>query len=232
MLQGTQRRYDGLLSAIDKMEQSIRRDRYDLDFQNHKINTTEGQLEAQLRQAKLKMIEERVNSKEEKLNEMNTTKVDLEKRLVTLKEKEARRAAQEAVKEKIVVEMKAAAEAREDVAEKLDKAGEEISAAKAKEAPKAKAPKKEESVLGVVGVMMGESFEDVIDTVKAVASVIGDKIGDAIEELKEDIAEATAPDAEATAETPVAETPTAEAEPVVAEAPVEPAATVKSDEEE
>lgn len=212
MLQGTQRRYDGLLSAIDKMEQSIRRDRNDLDFQNHKINTTEGQLEAQLRQAKLKMIEERINSKEEKLNEMNITKADLEKRLVSLKEKEARRAAQEAVKEKIVVEMKAAAEAREDVAEKLDKAAEEISTAKAKpkEAPKAKAkkeetPEKEESVLEAVGVMVNESFEDVVDTVKAVAAVIGDKIEDAIEELKEDIAEATAPDEETPVETPVAE---------------------------
>jgi hypothetical protein len=223
MLQGTQRRYDGLLSAIEKMEQSIRRDRNDLDFQNHKINTTEGQLEAQLRQAKLKMIEERINSKEEKLNEMNITKADLEKRLVSLKEKEARRAAQEAVKEKIVVEMKAAAEAREDVAEKLDKAAEEISTAKAKpkEAPKAKAkkeetPEKEESVLEAVGVMVNESFEDVVDTVKAVAAVIGDKIEDAIEELKEDIAEATAPDEETEVETPV-ETPVAEADEVLAE---------------
>ncbi|MCF8246640.1 MAG: hypothetical protein K9J37_10245 [Saprospiraceae bacterium] len=222
MLQGTQRRYDGLLSAIGKMEQSIRRDRNDLDYQNHKINTTEGQLEAQLRQAKLKMIEERINSKDEKLNEMNATKIELEKRLASLKEKEARRAAQQAVKEKIVVEMKAAAEAREDVAEKLDKAAEKISTAKpkAKAAPKAEAPKKEESILGAVGTMMGESFEDVIDTVKAVALVIGDKIEDAIDELKEDIAEATAPKAEAEAEAPVAEAPAPEAEPI-AETPVE-----------
>ncbi|MBK9013514.1 MAG: hypothetical protein IPM82_05210 [Saprospiraceae bacterium] len=194
MLQGTQRRYDGLMSAIDKMEQSIRRDRHDLDFQLHKINTTDGQLEAQLRQAKLKMIEERVHSKEEKLNEMNATKIDLEKRLVSLKEKEARRAAQDAAKEKIAGEMRAAAEAREDVAEKLDKAAEEISTAKSKkqsskgEAPKEEeAPKKKESILGAVSTMMGESFEDVIDTVKAVASVIGDKIEDAIEEFKEEM---------------------------------------------
>ncbi len=246
MLQGTQRRYDGLLSAIDKMEQSIRRDRNDLDFQNHKINTTEGQLEAQLRQAKLKMIEERVNSKQEKLNEMNATKIDLEKRLNSLKEKEARRAAQDAAKEKIVVEMKAAAEAREDVAEKLDKAAEEISTAKTKAAPKAEAPKQAESILGAVGTMMGESFEDIVDTVKAVASVISDKIEDAIEEMKENVHEATAPEAAET-EAPVAETPaeapaaepaaetTAEVEAItepIAEAPAETAAPAKSDEEE
>lgn len=219
MLQATQRRLDGLVSAIDKMEQSIRRDRNDLEFQTHKINTTDGQLEAQIRQAKLKMIDERIHSKEEKLNEMNTTKAELEKRIVSLKEKEARRAAQEAAKEKIVGEMKAAAEAREDVSEKLDKAAEEISSANAQasasEAPQEE-PKKEESILGAVSTIVGESFEDVVDTVKAVASVIGDKIEDAIEELKEDFAEVTSSEEEKpTEETPAAETteaPAAEAE--------------------
>jgi conjugal transfer/entry exclusion protein len=259
MLQGTQHRLDGLLTAIDKMEQSIRRDRNDLEFQMHKINTTDGQLEAQIRQAKLKMIEERVHSKEEKLNEMTTTKVELEKRIGSLKEKEARRAAQEAAKEKIVGEIKAAAEAREDVAEKLDKAAEEITTAKGKKAPKAakavvepiaaeepaaeesfateapaaeEAPQAEapktESILGAVSTIMGESFDDIVDTVKAVASVLGDKIEEAIEELKEDFHEATAPEAPAAETTAAAEEtePTAteeapaaeEAEPVVAEA--------------
>lgn len=235
MLQGTQHRLDGLLAAIDKMEQSIRRDRNDLEFQTHKINTTDGQLEAQIRQAKLKMIEERVHSKEEKLNEMTATKVELEKRIGSLKEKEARRAAQEAAKEKIVGEIKAAAEAREDVSEKLDKAAEEISTAKSKKAPKAatteepvaaeeaattaeeptaeEAPKAEapktESILGAVGTIMGESFDDIVDTVKAVASVIGDKIEEAIEEMKEDFKEATSPETEPTAASAAEETPAA-----------------------
>lgn len=214
MVQGTQRRYDGLISAIEKMEQSIRRDRSDLEFQEHKINTTGGQLEAQLRQAKLKMIEERITSKEEKLKEMNTTKVDLERRLHSLKEKEARRTAQEAAKEKIAGEMKAAAEAREDVAEKLDKAAEEITGAKASETPKTE--QKAESLLSAVGTLVSESLEDVVDTVKAVASVIGDKIEDAIEEAKEKAAEKKA--TEAAAETAAA---TEAATEVVAETPAE-----------
>jgi len=234
-LQGIQRRYEGLLSAIDKMQHSIRRDQHDLDFQLHKINTTEGQLEAQLRQAKLKMIEERIHSKAEKLNEMTTTKAELERRLASLNEKEARRAAQMAAKEKIEVEIKTAAEAREDDAEKLDKAAEEIMAAKSKrtEVPKAAPPKKEESMFSAVTTMVGESFEDVIDTVKAVASVIGDKIEDAIEDLREDIEVATEPKAEAApAEAQAEEVPVAEAEVSVAEeaAPVAEAEVLVSEE--
>ncbi|MBK8562943.1 MAG: hypothetical protein IPN76_06235 [Saprospiraceae bacterium] len=269
-LQGIQRRLDGLLSAIDKMDQSIRRDRNDLEFQMHKINTTDGQLEAQIRQAKLKMIEERVGSKQEKLNEMITTREELERKITSLKEKEARRAAQQAAKEKIVGEIKAAAEAREDVSEKLDKAAEEISTTKGKKVaeaapaeeavtetpaseeavteepaaaePVAEAPKNE-SILAAVSTIMGESFDDIVDTVKAVASVIGDKIEEAIEEMKEDIKEAVATEEapaaateEAPAEEPVAateEAPAAATEEVTEEAPAEEpvAATEETSEE-
>lgn len=208
-LQRLQRRYEGLISAIGKMENSIRRDRNDLEFQQHKINTTDGQLEAQIRQAKILMIEERVRSKEEKLNEMNSTKIELEKRLTILKEKEAKRAAQEAVKEKIAEDIKVAAEAREDDAEKLEQAAEEIAEAKKpKPSPKTakKTDKKDDSLLEAVGTTLGESLEDVIDTIKAVASVISDKVEGAIEELKE---EEEAP-AEVSSETAAPETETEE----------------------
>ena len=183
--QRTKRRYDGLINAIGKMEASIKRDRSDLDFQSHKIATTDGQLEAQIRQAKIKMIEERVRSKEEKLKEMNATKLDLEKRMASQKEKEERIAAQKAAKQKIAQEIKESAAARKGDAEKLDKAAEEISEAKA-----AGKKKEEETVMGAVSATVGESLTDVVDTIKAVASVIGGKIGEAMEELKEDAGEA------------------------------------------
>ncbi|MEM9918505.1 MAG: hypothetical protein AAF990_10440 [Bacteroidota bacterium] len=201
-----QRRYDGLINAIQKMERSIQRDKDDLKFQNRKIEQTDGQLEAQIRQAKIKMIEERIRSKEEKLSEMMITKSDLEKRMETQTEKDKKReekekmeAARKAAKEKIKEEIKAKEEARKPDSDKLEKAADAISGneeadktepdtdgADPKEEPKAK---EEESMLEAVGVTVGESLEDVIDTVKAVAEVVGGKIGEAVTELKEDIKE-------------------------------------------
>ncbi len=188
--QRLKRRYDGLLSAIEKMEQSIKRDKSDLEFQQHKIDTTSGQLEAQLRQAKTLMIEERVNSKEEKLKEMNATKLELEKRLAAQKERDMRRAAQEAIKEKIAEDIKTAAEARVEDTEKLEKAAEEIAESKTTPSKKTKADKvAEESILDAVGTTLGESLSDMVDTIKAVTVVIGDKVEDTIEDLKEDFKE-------------------------------------------
>ena len=212
--QRLKRRFDGLMSAIDKMEQSIKRDKNDLDYQQHKIDTTSGQLEAQIRQAKILMIDERIHSKEEKLNEMYSTKIDLEKRLASLKEKEARRAAQDALKEKIAEDIKAAAEARVDDAKKLEKAAEEISEAQASKA-KGKKALKAESVVEVASTAIGESLEDVVDTMKAVAMLIGDKIGDAIDEIKDEIREEVEEFQEkvhAVVEKMEAETPAAEVE--------------------
>ncbi|MEK7257065.1 MAG: hypothetical protein AAB316_20085, partial [Bacteroidota bacterium] len=99
--QRLKRRYDGLVDAIEKMESSIQRDHNDLGFQRHKIATTDGQLEAQIRQAKIVMIDERVHSKEEKLKEMKGTLTDLEKRLHQQKERDDRFAARQVAKEKI-----------------------------------------------------------------------------------------------------------------------------------
>lgn len=72
------KRYEGLLGAIKKMEKSIQYDEKELDFQSKRSDDFSGQLEVQIRQAKIKMTEERVNSKKEKLAEMVRTKEELE----------------------------------------------------------------------------------------------------------------------------------------------------------
>jgi gas vesicle protein len=189
------RRYDGLLSAIEKMERSIKRDNDDLSFQNRKIERTDGQLEAQIRKAKIKMIEERVRSKEEKLSEMMKTKKELEDRLEKTKakeEKQKEREAQEKAKREAQEKAKAEIEAKvtklDDAGdEKLQKAAEAINESKLGSSPKEEKPetKKEESLLQAVGTTMGESLEDVVDTVRAVAEVVGDKIEDAMDDLKD-----------------------------------------------
>ena len=104
-----ERRYQGLKSAIGKMEASIRRDKSDIDYQNNRAGNSMGQLEMQLREAKVKMVEGRISSKQEKLDEMLSTKVDLEKRM----EKEKARAEKQE-------EKKAIAKKKAEIKQKMD----------------------------------------------------------------------------------------------------------------
>ena len=219
-LERIKRRYDGLLSAIEKMERSIKRDRDDLEFQNRKIAKTDGQLEAQIRQAKIKMIEERIRSKEEKLGEMMQTKTELERRIESLGAKEAKRMERERIEQakkeaeaKIQEKIKAEAAARAENSEELEKAAGAITGEADEEPP---APQTEaahqETVGEALANTLGEAMEDVVDTIRAIAEVAGDMLEDALAEVTEQLKEEPAP-------TPVAEEPAAEEDAPVVEEP-------------
>ena len=195
-----ERRYEGLMNALEKMDQSIGRDKRDLEFQGRRAENSGGQLEAQLREAKVMMINERIRSKEEKLAEMLKTKEELEKRMESQKIKDAKRAEQDKVAAakaeaaaKIKSNIKEAEKAREGSAEELEKAAKALKGEKIPfkgeekaEAPKAEAPKEEESIVEKVATTIEETIEDVVDTVKAVAHVVGEKIDEAVKELQND----------------------------------------------
>ena len=261
-----QHRYDGLLEVINRMERSMKRDRNDMSFQSDRVNTTSGQLEAEIRKAKMQMIEERVNSKQLKLDDMLKTKVDLEKRLEKEKEREAtakaRKLKQELIeKAKAEVEQKIAEEitgAKADRAEELEKllsAASAINASRNKTSSKPKAEdgapgeekageiteQKEETKTSTdakieggaavkeaqivekagedgvteqtaetkassdakitsgtaakeategdeeltVSEFVSDKLEDIVDTARAVAGIVGHKIGEALEDLAE-----------------------------------------------
>lgn len=140
-------RYEGLLGAIKNMEASINRDRKDQNFQNKRIDNADGQLEVQLRQAKLAMVQERITSKERKLQDMYKTKVELEKRIENEKLKEAKKAekaevakAKAAIKEEIAAEIKQNSEALKADAAKLESAAQAIKDSKKSKASIAATP--------------------------------------------------------------------------------------------
>ena len=174
------RRYQGLLNAIEKMNRSIDRDRKDLQFQNDRISETDASLEAQLRAAKTTMIEERIHSKEDKLEEMRKTQIDLEKRMESLKRKEEKQKAEERVQEaKEVIKEKIAQDIKEAEAKRSDDEN-ILKAAEAIQETSQSKPKKEVTVSLMESIE--DSFEDVVDTIKAVAFVIEQKVESALDE--------------------------------------------------
>ncbi|MBU6342447.1 MAG: hypothetical protein KGS48_13205, partial [Bacteroidetes bacterium] len=203
-----ERRLSGLDEAIKRMEDSIRRDEEELAFQRKKVNTTEGQLEAQIRMAKIKMVEERLSSKHEKLAEMTRTRADVEKQSNVAKEKENKRAEKEAEKQRIE-------KAKEQVKSEI--------AAGIRSKNNRNEEQNQDSLFEAATTVIGDVLLDALDTAKAVAVVASEKAGEMLEnviEKMEDVAEALQTKKEETAPetTPANPEPEPETAPV-AEAP-------------
>ena len=169
------KRLSSLEDAIRRLEDSLRRDDEELTFQRKKVHTSEGQLEAQIRGAKIKMIEERANGKRDRLAELSNARNDVHRQASSAHEKEARMAAKEAERKRI--EAKKAAIKSEIEAETHAKA-----TAAAGNAPYVE---KEESVLEAASNLLGDILLDALDTAKAVASVAAEKASDVFEQVVE-----------------------------------------------
>ncbi len=199
-----ERRMSGLLKAIEKMENSIARDEKELAFQQERSDSSDGQLAAQLRQAKIMMIQERIQSKRKKLEDMYKTREEVKAKLAAAKarkermEEEKRRReelarAQEVIKEKISSEIKEK-NLTEEERLKLEKAAKELAEAKQKtdkpsEPPASDASSKElvqkaAEIGEVVADKIENVVEDILDSVKAVAEVLDDKLDDLLRDRK------------------------------------------------
>lgn len=179
-------RLNGLHGAIQKMERSINYDKRDLEDELKKGDDVGGQLEVQLRKAKIRMIEERLRSKEEKLVDMHLTQKEIEtridrekKRQVKAEKYEKLEEAKDVVKLKIASDIAEMSKERDQISEKLEQAASEI-----------QTPHKE-SFFEKLTDSVEQLVEDVVDSAKAVAEVVSEKI-DVAKDKIEDMADAAA----------------------------------------
>lgn len=81
-LRHLENRIRGLQDVIARMEKGIQEDKNEMSFQRNRLQHTSGQLEAQLREAKMNMLATRLESKEAKLADMIKTLEELNKQLI------------------------------------------------------------------------------------------------------------------------------------------------------
>ncbi|MEM6396656.1 MAG: hypothetical protein AAF741_09935 [Bacteroidota bacterium] len=167
----TKKRYDGLINAMERMQNSINRDHKDLEFQRKRITNTDEQMEAEIRRAKIQMIQSRVDSKQEKLNDMLKTKRMLEdrmekekKRAEKAKEREAQRKVEAEIKAKLEAERaKKQAQRSEEEKAKLEAAAAAIKEGKKK--PQQNAP-----VAALTSP--SDSASDLVENLAAISAVL------------------------------------------------------------
>ena len=85
-------RMEGLAGVIQKMQQGLQRDKQDLVYEQKRADQSQGQLEQQIRQAKIMMINERIKNKESKLADMLKTQNEVESKMANQKVREAKKA--------------------------------------------------------------------------------------------------------------------------------------------
>ncbi|MFN9321800.1 MAG: hypothetical protein ACK58Q_14560, partial [Chitinophagales bacterium] len=114
-------RIDGLTQALERTQKSLNMDVRDLDFNTKKLNSVDSKLELQLREAKIKVLKDRISSKEEKVADIQKTLNKLTKKSAP-KEKETTEETKKQDKKK--VEVKTTAPVETDETPKEEKASE------------------------------------------------------------------------------------------------------------
>ena len=184
-------RYEGLIKAIKRSEFSRDRDLKDLEYEKKRIQNTDGQLEAQIREAKIKMINQRLKFKEDKLKEMYATQKQLDTKMDKMKEKERldkiRREKEAAAKAKIQEAVKTTTDNLDDATkQKLAAAAEEINESKNKGKKKTKDfVEKVMDTVDEVREMIEEKVEDTYIAAKAAAVVITEEVNEKMEPYSE-----------------------------------------------
>lgn len=185
-----ERRHAGLIEAMGKMQRSIERDEKEREFQSKKAAETDSQLEAQLKDAKIRMIDERINSKKSKLEDMKKTKTALERKVEKEKKREEKRKEQAEIEEakkniadKIAKDIQVAgSELSEEEAARLAKAAEDIKSEKGSKKPKKMLDKIIDQVEDIAE-KAEDMVKEAVETVSDVAEEVIDKIEDKIEEV-------------------------------------------------